>query len=326
MLINSLCALALGYVLDMILGDMNGKLYPLNLIKKLIYKFENFLRKKYAETDDALKAAGGVLVFFTLFTVMAISMALLILGYKINVMLGIAVEGILFYSAISIKSLRTGASGVFRAVREGNLPSAQKKLKAISNRETENLDMDGAIKCAVECVSENTNDWVCSPMLWGLVFGGAGAIFARCVNILDNTVGYKTERYRNFGYYSAKLDDIVNFVPSRISAFLMMLDVRFLKLDKRNARRIYYRDRKKSPSPNSAQTQTVCAGALGITLGSDEYYEGQLVRKPQIGSEAKALEPNDIYWTNQLLNGTSALCLVLCAVVRAGIYFLIRLI
>lgn len=324
MLVNSLCALALGYVLDMIFGDIKGKFYPINLIKTLIKKLENAIRKRYAESDDALQAAGGMLVFLTLFITMAVSFALLIIGYKINPVVGIIIEGILCWNAISVRSLRTSASAVFRAARSGNLSAAQKRLKDISNRETENLDMDGVIKCAVECVSENTTDWVCAPILWILILGGAGGIFCRCVNILDNAVGYKTDRYKNFGYFAAKLDDIVNFIPSRICAYLMMLDVKFLKLDNRNARRIFYRDRKKSPSPNSAQTQSVCAGALGITIGSDEYYDGQLVRKPEIGSEAKPVEPNDIYWANQLLNGTAAICILLCAVIRAGIFLLIK--
>ena len=224
--------------------------------------------------------------------------------------------------ALRIDVLKTYESVILAAT--GRVSERDNPSPYISNRETDNLDMDGVIKCAVECVSENTTDWVCAPILWILVFGGAGGIFCRCVNILDNAVGYKTDKYKNFGYFAAKLDDIVNFIPSRICAYLMLLDVKFLKLDKRNARRIFYRDRKKTPSPNSAQTQSVCAGALGITIGSDEYYDGQLVRKPEIGSEAKPVEPNDIYWANQLLNGTAAICILLCIIIRAGIALLIK--
>lgn len=326
MLINSLCALAIGFVLDMIIGDPSGKLYPLNFIKKLINGLENKIRKTYDVTPEAQHAAGFMLVILTMIICVGVSLGLVILFYKISVLLGLIFEGILCWCSLSIKYLRSSASSVFRSARAGNLDSAKRKLKKITNREVENLDMDGVIKCAVECVSENTIDWACGPIIWILLFGGVGGIFCRCVNLLDNAVGYKTDKYKNFGTAAAKLDDVVMFVPARIAAALMRMDVKFLSLDKRNARRIYYRDKKKALSPNSAQTQSVCAGALGITLGSDEYYDGQLVRKPEIGSRIKECDPYDIYWANHLLNGTSSLCILLAAVIRVCIFLIVKFI
>lgn len=320
MLMNSLCALALGFVLDMALGDPNGLLYPLTLIKKLVKSLENTLRKAYADSPEAQNMAGVMLIVMTLIICLGISAALLVVCYKINVVLGIVMEGILCWVSLSAKYLKNTAQGIFRSARSGNIASARRYLKKISCREVDELDMDGAIKCAVEVVSENTTDWIIAPIFWICIFGGMGGIFCRCINIMDNTVGYKTENCRHFGKIPAKLDDVIMFIPARLAALLMRINVSFLQLDSKNAARIYRRDRRKSPSPNSGCTQAVCAGALGISVGGDEYYDGQLVRKSAIGVSSKPAEADDVFWANQLCIGTAAYGIIFAAIIRTALY------
>lgn len=326
MLMNSLCALALGFVLDMIFGNPAGKLYPLNLIKSLVKSLENTLRKAYADSPEAQNMAGIMLIVMTLIICVGISVILTVICYKISVVLGIIMEGVLCWISLSVKYLRTAGQGVFRAARTGNISAARRHLKKITCRDTDNLDMDEAMKCAIETISENTTDWIIAPIFWICVCGGVGGIFCRCINIMDNTVGYRTEECRHFGRFPALADDIINFFPARIAAFLMKINVKFLKLDSKNAERIYKRDRKKSLSPNSGYTQAVCAGAIGIQIGSDEYYGGQLVRKPVIGSSERPVEPSDVYWTNHLATGTAAYGIVLAAIIRTAIYIITILI
>lgn len=323
MLMNSLCALALGFVLDMALGDPNGSLYPLTLIKKLVRSLENTLRKAYADSPEAQNMAGLMLIIMTLIICLGISVALLFVCYKINVVLGIIMEGILCWISISCKYLRISAQGVFRAARSGNIISARRYLKKISCRDVDELDMNEAEKCAAETISENITDWIIAPVFWIALFGGVGGIFCRCINIMDNTVGYKTESCRYFGKIPAIVDDVIMYIPARIAAFLMKLNVAFLHLDHKNAVRIYRRDKRKSPSPNSGCTQAVCAGALGIALCGDEYYDGQLVRKKVIGSSSRPIEPADIYWTSQLALGTAGYGLLLAAVARVAVYIIV---
>lgn len=323
MLINSLAALALGFALDMLLGDPEVVVYPQYFIKKLVSKLDKSFRNSYKNTPEAQRMAGLMMTVIVLLIVAAVALLLLFVGYKLNAALGIFLEGIMCWSALSVKSLKTAAGGVMRAARAGNLSSAQRKVKKVTFRDTDDMNIDAVIKSTVESVAENTTDWAVAPIFWSAIFGGLGGILYRTVNIIDNTVGYKTDTYINFGKFPAKLDDVLSFIPARIAALLMKMNVSYLHLDSKNASQVYKKDRRKSPSPNSAQTQSVCAGALGIQLGSDEYYGGQLVRKPVIGRNLKPCEPNDIFWANQLLLGTSFYAMLFTAVIRTALFFVI---
>lgn len=323
MLMNTLAALALGFALDMLLGDPKFLLYPQNLIKALVKKLDGVFRNSYKSTPEAQHMAGIMMTCIVLLIVGAVSFGLLLVGYKVSPLFGIIIEGIMCWSALSIRSLRNSAAAVRRCTRTGNLSAAQKRVGAITFRDTDEMNIEDVIKCAVESVSENTTDWAVAPIFWGALLGGFGAILYRTVNIIDNTVGYKTETYRNFGKFPAKLDDVLSFIPARIAAAFMRLNVAYLHLDGKNASKVYSHDRRRSPSPNSAQTQSVCAGALGIQLGSDEYYSGQLVRKPVIGRALKPCEPNDIYWASQLLLGTAYYSMLATAIVRVALFFVI---
>ena len=316
MIMNSLCALALGFVLDMMLSDLPGKYYPTTLVKKLVGSLEVTLKKAYADSPDAQNMAGIMLVVMTLLICAGSSAALLFIFYKINVILGIIFEGVLCWCSISVKYIRRNMLGVFRGAKAGDLPTVKKYLKNLTNRDIEDLDMEASVKCAVEAASENTVDWIIGPVFWAVLFGGMGAMICRCINIMDNTVGYKDKDHLFFGRVPARLDDVLMFIPARLAALFMRLDSAFLKLDSKGAASVYKRDKRKSPSPNSGCTQAVCAGALNIRLGSDEYYGGELVRKPVIGDGGRDIDETDVFWTNQLVIGTAAYGMMFAAVIK----------
>lgn len=322
MIMNSLCALALGFVLDMALGDTSGDLYPLTMIKRLVRSLEGTLRKAYADSPEAQNMAGIMLVVMTLTICLGVSAALLFVCYKISVVLGIVAEGMLCWISMSTKYLRTNLQGVFRSAKANSLPNTQRYLHRITTREVSGMELDECVKCAVEEGAENTVDWVIGPIFWICLLGGIGGIFCRAVNVLDNTVGFKSEDCRYFGRFPAKLDDLVMFVPARIAAALMHMDAAFLKLDSKGAGEIYRRDRFNSNSPNSGCTQAIAAGALNIQLGCDGIYRGHLVKRKPIGDDYHTARPDEIFWINQLITGTAANGIMLAAFFRAAAFLL----
>ena len=322
MIMNSLCALALGFVLDMALGDPGGKLYPLNLVKNLVRKLEDILKNAYLESPEAQNMAGIMLVVMTLLISMGISVALLLLCYKLNVVVGIFMEGVLCWFALSGRDMRRNLLGVFRSVKADNVNAARRYLRHITDRDVNEMTSAECAKCAVEAASENTVDWVVAPMFWACLFGGLGAVFCRVINIMDNTVGFKDEEHLHFGRVAAKLDDVVMFLPARLAATFMRWDAAFLKLDKKNAKEIYLRDKRHSPSPNSGCTMSVAAGALDVQLGGDEIRNGNLTRRQRIGDDLHPVTANEVFWINQLLTGTAAGAMMFAAVMRVAAYLL----
>lgn len=322
MIMNSLCALALGFVLDMMLGDLGGKFYPINAVKRLVKLLENALKKAYLDSPEAQNMAGIMLVVMTLLICMGISVAVLFLCYKISVILGIIAEGVLCWLSMSGRDLRRNLQSIFRSVRGNNVNSARRYLKHITDRDVDELDNEGCAKCAVETAAENSADWIIAPMFWACLCGGLGAVFCRCVNIMDNTVGFKDDSNIHFGKVAAKLDDVVMFIPARLAAMLIRWDAAFLKLDKKGADEVYTRDKRRSPSPNSGCTLSACAGALNIRLGGDETRNGILVRRQRVGDDLHPVTADDVFWVNQLITGVSAGGILLAAFMRVAAYLI----
>lgn len=322
MIMNSLCALALGFVLDMALGDPGGTLYPINLVKRLVKKLEVILKNAYLESPDAQNMAGIMLVVMTLLICMGISVALLLLFYKLNVIAGIVMEGLLCWFSISGRHMRSNLQRIFRSVKAENVNAARRYLRHLTDRDVDELTAEECAKCAVEAASENAVDWVVAPIFWACLFGGLGAVFCRVINIMDNTVGFKDEDHLHFGKVPAKLDDVVMFIPARLAAAFMRWDAAFLKLDKKNADDIYRRDKRHSPSPNSGCTMSVAAGALDVQLGGDEVRNGILTRRQRIGDDMHPVTANEVFWINQLLTGTAASAVMFAAVMRVAAYLL----
>ncbi|MCM1329928.1 MAG: adenosylcobinamide-phosphate synthase CbiB [Ruminococcus sp.] len=303
----------IGFIIDLFLGDPYELPHPVRLIGTLISRLENAVRKGFAGN---LKLGGIVLAITVLAVSTAIPAAILIAFYKINLWLGIAAESVMCYYLIAPKCLRDESMKVYRAIAENDFPKARKAVSMIVGRDTENLDETGIIKAAVETVAENTSDGVTAPLIFISLGGAVFGFFYKAANTMDSMIGYKNEKYAEIGKFAAKLDDFLNFIPSRITALAMIFSAYFLKYNGKNAFKIWRRDRRKHASPNSAQTESVCAGALEIQLAGDAYYFGKLHKKEYIGDNIRPVENEDIRRANRLMYGTSAIILIFSVLVR----------
>ena len=304
--------LVIGFLLDSILGDPYYLPHPVRLIGTLISKLETFFRNKISDE----KKAGTLLCVSVLIISAGIPALLLLICYKIHIVLGIVVESILCYYLIAAKCLRDESMKVYKAIEEGDTEKARCAVSMIVGRDTDVLDRNGIIRAAVETVAENTSDGVTAPMFY-MAFGGAVlGFFYKAANTMDSMIGYKNEKYLHFGRTAAKLDDVLNFLPSRFTALLMIISAFFLGLDGDGAFRIWQRDRRNHSSPNSAQTESAAAGALGVRLAGNAYYFGKLCEKPYIGDAVREIENEDIVRVNRMMYVSSILMLIIACVVR----------
>ncbi|WP_312811467.1 adenosylcobinamide-phosphate synthase CbiB [Sedimentibacter sp.] len=306
--------LIIGYLLDLSFGDPQGFPHPIRLIGKLIYRVEKYLRDKCKNNNDERKA--GVILWLTVVIIsFLIPFIILLFVYKFSYSIGIIVESVMIYFILAAKSLRVESMKVYAGLRNNNIIEARRYLSCIVGRDTENLNASSVSRAAVETVAENTSDGVIAPMLF-IILGGAPLGFMyKAINTLDSMVGYKNEKYVNMGRFSAIADDAANYIPARISAYLMILASMILKMDYKLAYKIYKRDRYNHNSPNSAHTEAVCAGSLNIMLGGDSFYGGIPVHKPTIGDNIREIEIEDIRKANNLMYVTSALCLILGVII-----------
>lgn len=229
---------------------------------------------------------------------------------KVHPYLRFALESFWCYQILAVKSLKVESMKVYKELKKGDLPAARRAVSMIVGRDTQNLDEAGVTKAAVETVAENTSDGAVAPMLF-LLIGGAPLGFAyKAVNTMDSMIGYKDEKYLYIGRVAAKADDVVNYIPARISALLMIGAAFLTGLDGKQAWKIFRRDRYNHASPNSAQTEAVCAGALQIQLAGDAYYFGKLYKKKYIGDPLKGVTPEDIPRAVRLLYGTAWLTML----------------
>ena len=306
-------ALAAGVVLDLIIGDPHWFYHPVRMIGALIGKLENLLRRLFPGNHGGELAAGGVMALSVIaatgFAVWAVTAA----ADHFGPWTGWAVRTILVYLALAARSLRDEAMKVYRCLKAKDLDAARTAVSMIVGRDTAQLSAEGVAKAAVETAS----DAVIAPLLF-LAMGGPvlGWIY-KAVNTMDSMVGYRNDRYLYFGRCAAKLDDLLNLLPSRISAAAMILCCPLAGLDGREAFRIWRRDRRRHASPNSAQTESVMAGALHVQLAGDASYFGKTVRKQTIGDAGRPVEPEDIPRSCRLMLLAGAL--VLCAVLAGQI-------
>lgn len=318
-------AFAAGFLLDAMFGDPYWLPHPVRLSGALIRKLERKLRKTDGENRDGKKEIreGTILVLAVLFLTGMSSAGVLLFFYWLHPAAGLLAESMMTYQILAMKCLKTESTKVYKALEAGNVEGARKAVSMIVGRDTAALDETGIIKAAVETVAENTSDGVLAPMLYLALGGPAAGFLYKAVNTMDSMIGYKNDTYISFGRAAARLDDAVNYIPARISAYLMIAAC-FLsgrEYDGRNAYRIYRRDRRKHASPNSAQTEAVCAGALHIRLAGDAVYFGRTVKKQTIGDNDREAEPEDIRRANHLLYGASILCELIClAVLALGFY------
>lgn len=319
----TLAALLTGYVLDLIFGDPRQIYHPIRIIGNLIAVLEKGIRKVFPKTSRGELAGGTVLVVLVVLICTAVPAALLGLAAWIHPVVYWLMASFWCWQILATKSLKTESMKVYAPLKEGDLPAARRAVAMIVGRDTERLTEEGVAKAAVETVAENTSDGIVAPLIFLALGGPALGFFYKAVNTMDSMVGYKNERYLYFGRTAARLDDVLNFLPSRISAWLMILAAAFLGMDGKNAKRIYLRDRRNHASPNSPQTEAVMAGALRVQLAGDAWYFGELYKKPTIGDPFRAVEPEDIVRANRLMYLTSALALAVCGILRAVICLLV---
>ena len=302
-----------GFLLDCLLGDPYSLPHPIRLIGRFISSLEKWVRCKFS---SRLVLGGVVMSIIVLLTSSLIPLGFLMLCYKLNVWLGVVLESVLCYYMLAARCLRNESMKVYKAIVENDTEKARKAVSMIVGRDTKPLDRNGIIRAAVETVAENTSDGVTAPMFYMALGGAVGGFFYKAANTMDSMLGYTNDKYINFGRTAAKLDDVLNYIPSRLTALLMILSAYILRFDGKNAFRIWKRDRRKHASPNSAQTEAVCAGALDVRLAGDAYYFGELHKKPFIGDDIRPIENEDIRRANRLMYMTSILMLILSLAAR----------
>ena len=305
-----------GFVLDAVFGDPAWLPHPVVLMGKCISKLEKTLRARFPKTQQGELLAGAVLAFCLPVGTFLLTSAVCLLAAKISPWLGLAVQMFWCGQALAARGLVQESRNVYGELVKPDLPAARKAVSRIVGRDTENLTAEGVTKAAVETVAENASDGVIAPLLYMLLGGAPLALTYKAVNTMDSMVGYKNETYLYFGRAAAKLDDVANYIPSRLAALLWAAAAALTGNDAKGAWRIWRRDRRNHASPNSAQTESACAGALGVQLAGPAYYFGEYYPKPTIGDALRPIEPQDILRADRMMYAASILALVLGLVIR----------
>lgn len=308
----NILSIYIGYIMDLIIGDPYSFPHPVRYIGKLIKVTENKIRK-VAKTDKDLKKGGFVLWFVTvgityLVTYLIVKLSSFIPGGFI------IVNSLLIYTTLATKCLKDEAVKIYKVLKTGDIEKSRIQLSYIVGRDTQHLDEGEIIRATIETVAENTVDGIIAPMFYAFIGGAPLAMAYKAINTLDSTVGYKNEKYKDLGFASAKIDDIANYIPARISVLLMMVGSLILGYDYKNSSKIAIRDRKNHKSPNCAYPEGAVAGALGVQLGGTNIYFGQSVYKPTIGDKIRDIEIDDIVKTNKIMYATSITSMVIFTV------------
>lgn len=306
----------IGFLLDAIIGDPYWFPHPVRWIGTLISALEKTIRKHMKN----LRAGGILLAVIVIAVSTVLPLILIRICSKLHPVCGLIAESICICYLLAARSLRNESMKVCEAAEKGDTEASRKAVSMIVGRDTASLDQAGILRAAVETVAENTSDGVTAPIFYMMLGGAPLGFFYKAVNTMDSMIGYRNEKYADIGWFAAKLDDVLNFIPSRLSAILMIAVCPILRFDMKHAYRIWKRDRRKHASPNSAQTESACAGALHLRLAGDATYFGKLHRKPYIGDNDRPIEPADIRRANRLMYGTSVLMLLLGSILRCLLY------
>lgn len=305
----NILSIYIGYVMDLIIGDPYSFPHPVRYIGKLIKTTENKIRK-IAKTDKSLKIGGFVLWFVTvgityLVTYLTVKLSSFVPGGFL------IANSILIYTTLATKCLKDEAVKIYKVLKSKDIEKSRIQLSYIVGRDTTSLDEGEIIRATVETVAENTVDGIIAPMFYAFIGGAPLAMAYKAINTLDSTVGYKNEKYMNLGFASAKIDDIANYIPARISVLLMTIGSLILGYDYKSCFKISIRDRKNHKSPNCAYPEGAVAGALGVQLGGTNIYFGKEVYKPTIGDKIRKIEIEDIVRTNKIMYATSITSIVI---------------
>ena len=308
------------YILDLLIGDPYWAYHPVRIIGNSISTIEKLMRKIFPHTEKGEKAGGFFTVLLILLECAFIPSVILYIAYRINIVFFVIVQVVLCYQMLATKCLKDESMKVYDRLKENDLQGARHAVSMIVGRDTENLSEEGVAKAAIETVAENSSDGIIAPMFYYALGGPVLMWIYKGINTMDSMLGYKNEKYINFGRYAAKLDDIANYIPSRLSGILMIAGSFIAGFDYRNAKKIFVRDRFNHASPNSAQTESVMAGALNIELAGNAVYFGKVYEKPKIGDHNRNVETEDIRRANKLLYVSSALSAVVFALLSSIIF------
>lgn len=306
---TNILIMILGYIMDLVFGDPYWFSHPVRFIGKLISKTEKFIRK-HAKSEESLKY-WGILMWLVPVVTTAIVTALIVKIANFNKYVEIFVSAFIVYTTLSTKCLKDEATKIYNVLETGDIKKSRVQLSYIVGRDTTNLSQSEIIRATVETVAENTVDGTISPMFYGFLFGPVGAMTYKAINTLDSMVGYKNDKYLNLGCVSAKLDDVANFIPARLTAIFMPLGAFLCGMNGANSFKIAIRDRKNHKSPNCAFAEGAAAGAIGVQLGGTNIYFGKEVYKPTIGDKKRELENYDIVRMNKLMYATTANALLI---------------
>ena len=310
----SILAVVLGFVLDLLIGDPHWLYHPIRLVGALISALEKLLRGVFPKNKNGELTAG---------ITTGCAWGLLYLAGRIHPWVRFALETVMCYQLLATKALKDETMKVYTALSQGDLKQARYAVSMVVGRDTEVLDETGVTKAAVETVAENASDGVIAPLLFLAIGGAPLGFFYKAVNTMDSMVGYKNDKYLYFGRAAARFDDVLNYIPARLSGALMSAAASFCGLDAGNAWKIFLRDRRNHSSPNSAHTEAAAAGALHIQLAGNAYYFGKLYEKPTIGDPDRPVEYEDIRRVNRLLYATAVLTLIVFMVVKGVVLWIV---
>ena len=308
------CAMLLGFLLDCLLGDPRTIPHPVVCMGRLISWLEKAFRALFPKTRLGENLAGGCIWLVTVAVSFLIPWGLLKLAVMVSPWLRLLLQAIFCWQVLAAKSLRQESMKVYEALKTGTIEDARHAVSMIVGRDTQALDADAVTRAAVETVAENCSDGVIAPMLYFALGGGPLAFAYKAVNTMDSMLGYVEPPYKNVGLVPARMDDVCNYLPARISGIMMLLAGGLLGLNFRNGWKIFLRDRYNHASPNSAQTESACAGLLGLRLAGDAWYHGVLHKKKYIGEALRPITPEDIPLSDRLMYATAVLTLVICLI------------
>ena len=311
-----LCAALGGFVLDLIFGDPAWLTHPVVIMGRYIAWYERALRPHFPKTARGARLGGAVLAASLTALTLAVTLGACRLARRAHWAAALALQTFWCAQALAAKGLAGESRRVYAALEDGNLPAARTAVGRIVGRDTERLDAEGVAKAAVETVAENFSDGVAAPMLYMFLGGAPLALVYKAINTMDSMVGYRNEKYLHFGGVPARLDDLANYLPARVAALFLIFAAALTGQDAGSAYRVWRRDARKHLSPNAGQTESVCAGALGVQLGGDAWYFGEKHEKATLGDKRRRCVPEDILTANRMMYCAGALLCATCALVR----------
>lgn len=312
----TILAVILGFLLDIFLPKPYKMYHPVQAIGSLISLCDKHLRIPCNKNPKMERRAGILTAVIVILVSMAVPAVILYYAFALSQVLGFVLETLMCYLIMATSSLKNESMKVYEPFKRGNVEGARKALSMIVGRDTKVLNEEEIVEAAVETVAENTSDGVISPLFYLMIGGPILGWGFKAVSTMDSMIGYKNDKYMYFGTAGAILDDIMNFIPARISGLLLIGAAKVLHYDAKGAAKIFFRDRKKHASPNSAHTEAAVAGALGIRIGGDTVYFGKVVRKPFLGDKLREIEFEDIRRTNDLMYQAAFLGIIALSFLR----------